>query len=78
MSLDNINYLIKVKHKNMEQKTKLEWKPKTWKCPKCGTEIGNDYDRCSNCWAGPLPMKEINETINNYYKENGKRSFRNS
>ena len=62
----------------MEQKTKLEWKPKTWKCKKCIAEVGNDYKQCPACWAGPLPMKEINETINNYYNENGGRSFRNS
>jgi len=60
------------------EETKLEWKPKTWKCKKCGATIGNDYDRCSNCWAGPLPIPEIKEMIKDYYRENGIESFRNS
>ena len=61
----------------MEQETKLEWKPKTWICKKCGAEIGNDHKHCSACWAGPLPMKEIKEVINNYYNRNGGKTNRN-
>ena len=58
------------------RKEKLEWKPKNHKCPKCGATIGDDYNQCANCWAGPLPMKEINEMLDNYYRENGGRTFR--
>ena len=52
-----------------KRKEKLEWKPKTWKCPKCHAEIGNNYTQCPACWAGPLPVKEIKEVLSNYYKD---------
>lgn len=59
-----------------KRKEKLEWKPKNHKCPKCGATIGDDYKTCSNCWAGPLPIKEINEMLTNYYTENRRQSFK--
>jgi predicted amidophosphoribosyltransferase len=61
----------------MENKTDLNWKPKTWRCPKCHAEIGNDYKQCPACWAGPLPIKEIKEVLFNYYKEKKDQSNRN-
>ena len=71
MTSDNLKDII------MEIKTDLIWKPKTWTCPKCGATIGNDYDRCSNCWNGPLPIPEIKEVIRNYYRENPPQTTRN-
>jgi predicted amidophosphoribosyltransferase len=61
----------------MVEKKELNWKPKTWICPKCKTEIGNDYKKCPACWSGPLPLKEIKEIISNYYKEKKEQSNRN-